>query len=80
MKKLLFLILLLSTLSGCAWYDERISAANACLQDPACYKPVQDQVNFWKVVAGASGFPYAATATGVIATAILLFFARKKKQ
>jgi orotate phosphoribosyltransferase-like protein len=79
MKKYI-LILLLVGLTSCAYFQERREAASACLADPICKADVQAKTDIVKAVADASGYPAAGAVAGSIATALLLFFARKKKE
>ena len=78
MKKYL-LILLMVGLTSCAYFQERREAASACLADPVCAADVQQKTDLVKAVANASGYPIAGAVAGSMATALLLFFAKKKK-
>ena len=80
MKKMILILSFIGMLAGCAYYQDRISAANECLGDPACKKQVDNQRDFWKTVGEGSGLPFAGAAAGTLATALFLFFAKKKKE
>lgn len=78
MKAIILLVVLLC--GGCAWYQDRMDSANDCLNDPECLSQVENQANFWKATAAASGLPFAGAAAGTLVTGLALFFARKKEK
>jgi hypothetical protein len=78
MRLFLFGTILL-TITGCAYFEERIDAAGKCASDPACLQRVQEISKAGKAVGDATGLPWAGAAAGGVVAAMMLFFARRKK-
>jgi len=78
MRKLLLIGALLA-LSGCAYFDERISAMQACGGDKTCLDQVVNSGKAAKAVGDATGIPWAGAAAGGVVAFLTLFFARRKK-
>lgn len=67
-------------LCGCAYFEERIDAAGKCASDPACLQLVQERAKAAKAVGDATGLPWAGAAAGGAVAALMLIFARRKKE
>ena len=78
MRKLLLIGALLA-LSGCAYFDERISAMQACGGDKTCLEQVVNSGKAAKAVGDATANPWAEAAAGGVVAFLTLFFARRKK-
>ena len=79
MRKFLLVTALLLTLTGCAYFEERMDAAGKCAGDPACLQRVQEMAKAGKAVGDATGIPWAGAVAGGGVAALMLFFARRKK-
>ena len=80
MKKFLLVTALLITLTGCAYFEERMDAAGKCASDPVCLQKVQEMAKAGKAVGDATGIPWAGGVAGGAVAALMLFFARRKKK
>ena len=80
MKRILLVTALLITLTGCAYFHERIDAASQCQADPTCLADVKQKAAIAKTIGDATGYPAAGAVAGGIVAALMLFFARKKKE
>jgi len=76
----LVLVVALLALTGCAYFDERISAMQACGGDKACLEQVVNSGKAAKAVGDATGLPWAGAAAGGVVAFLTLFFARKRKK
>jgi hypothetical protein len=80
MRKYILLVVFLGFLSGCAYFDERISAMQACGGDKVCLEQVVNSGKAAKAVGDATGVPWAGAAAGGVVAFLTLFFARKRKE
>lgn len=65
---------------GCAYFNERMDAAEKCANDPACVASIKSKSAIAKALGDSSGFPWAGPAASVALTGIMLFFAKKRKE
>ena len=80
MKKFLLVTALLITMTGCAYFDDRIAAMQACGGDKTCLEKVTNSGKAAKAVGDATGIPWAGATAGGVVAFMVLFFARKKKE
>ena len=80
MKKLLFVTAFVISVSGCAYFDERIAAMQACGGDKVCLEQVVNSGKAAKAVGDATGIPWAGAAAGGVVAFLTLFFARGRKK
>ena len=76
---LICMVGLASLTYGCAYFDERISAMQACGGDKTCLEQVVNSGKAAKAVGDATGIPWAGAAAGGVVAFLTLFFARRKK-
>jgi hypothetical protein len=79
MRKYILLVVLVGCLSGCAYFEERMDAVQACAGDPVCLEKAVNYGKAGKAVGDATGFAFAGAGAGALATFLAMFFARKKK-
>jgi hypothetical protein len=80
MRRHILLVVFCVFLAGCAYFEERMDAAGKCAADPSCLQRVQEISKAAKVVGDATGFPWGGTVAGGATAALMLFFARKRKE
>lgn len=80
MKRVFLVAVLLLTLTGCAYFTDRMDAAGKCASDPACLQSVQEKAKAAKAVGDATGIPWSGAAAGGLVAFAMLFFAKKKKE
>jgi hypothetical protein len=73
------LVVAILAMTGCAYFDERISAMQACGGDKVCLEQVVNSGKAGKAVGDATGIPWAGAAAGGVVAFLTLFFARRKK-
>jgi len=73
------LVVAILAMTGCAYFDERISAMQACGGDKVCLEQVVNSGKAAKAVGDATGVPWAGAAAGGVVAFLTLFFARRKK-
>ena len=74
------LLALVLCITGCAYFDERISAMQACGGDKTCLEQVVNSGKAAKAVGDATGIPYAGAAAGGVMAFLVLFFAKRRKK
>ena len=73
------LVVAILAMTGCAYFDDRIAAMQACGGDKVCLEQVVNSGKAAKAVGDATGVPWAGAAAGGVVAFLTLFFARRKK-
>lgn len=74
------LVVAILAMTGCAYFDERISAMQACGGDKVCLEQVVNSGKAAKAVGDATGVPWAGAAAGGVVAFLTLFFAKRRKK